>query len=85
MQQFMCIYLSEVSGDCSFSESSSVGLASVVGLRADFRKGGKTQAISNLSSALSFYIFIYISRDRLWVGESIVTSCGELGGAGRLQ
>lgn len=47
--------------------------------------GGKTQAISNLFSALPFYIFIYISRDRLWVGESIVTSCGELGGAGRLQ
>jgi hypothetical protein len=84
MLQIMCIYLSEVSCDQRFSEPSSVGLASVVGSCADFKWGGGNTSHFQLIFSL-FYIFIYISRDRLWVGESIVTSCGELGGAGRLQ
>jgi hypothetical protein len=84
MQQLTCIYLSKVPTDCWFSESSSVGL---VGLCADFGGMGGREGTSHfhLISALSFYFFVYIRRDRLWVGESIVTSCGELGGAGRLQ
>lgn len=69
------------------SESSSDRLAAVVGLCVGIRQGkGErgTQAASNGSSALLF-CFSYISRDRLWVGESIVTSWGGLEGAGRLQ
>lgn len=82
--QLVRIYLSKVSTDCWFFESSSVGL---VGSSADFGGMGRGEGTSHfhLISALQFYLFVYIRRDRLWVGESIVTSCGELGGAGRLQ
>jgi hypothetical protein len=61
-------------------------LASVVGLCADFRRGeGGHKQLPTDPQPYNWIVFIHISRDRLWVGESMVTSCGELGGAGRLQ
>lgn len=46
---------------------------------------GKHKRFQTDPQPYHFTVFSYISRDRLWVGESIVTSWGELGGAGRLQ
>lgn len=46
---------------------------------------GDTSKLPTDPQPYHFIVFIHISRDRLWVGESMVTSCGELGGAGRLQ
>lgn len=61
MQQLMFIYLSEMSRACWFSETSSVGLASVVGLCADFRHGvgGNTSHFQLIFSLTVLYIYLH--------------------------